>query len=278
MIIKLLKRYLKRWRTKRHIKRLAKLSSLHKFELIEFMIGEMKIEPGDTLFIHSSFSDLKMSCTADALIQMLIDYIGPEGNILMPFYPLKSSHEFLLEGKPFDLTKNRTSMGALVQAMAKREDVKKSIHPTKSVVVWGKDKWILTVDHGLDIYPYGPNSPYARIGIRDFSKIIGLGVTSDFLSCMHVAVDCMEHYPVNPYYKEVLTGTVITENGPVKVSTLSHNLMITNTEDVPRFLNSTDCPTYREYEFQGRDFFSVDANPLIFHVMEQAKSGRTFFY
>ncbi len=274
---KFLKDFVKRWRTKRRIKHLARLPILHKWALEEFMINEMEIDPGDSLFIHSSFSDLKMDSTAEEVVRMIVSLIGSNGNILMPFYPLTSSYKFLMSGKVFDLTKNRTSMGALVQAFVQRPDVMKSIHPTKSVAIWGVSKPWLAFGHQDDTAPYGTASPYAKFTSLHKAKVIGLGVTSDFLSCVHVAVDFGD-YPVDPYCNEIIEGQVLTKGGLVKVKTKAHNLTVTNKENVPKFLKQTKCPTYKEYKFKGRDFFSVDANQLVNHVISQGRKGKTFFY
>ena len=65
---------------------------------------------------------------------------------------------------------------------------------------------------------------------------------------------------------------------PLVVKTYAHDLEIGSKENVPRFLRSTRCPTYREYRHRGRRFFCVEAQALVEHTVAQGKKGRTFFY
>jgi aminoglycoside 3-N-acetyltransferase len=196
----------------------------------------------------------------------------------MPFYPLKRSYEFLVEGKPFDLRQHRTSMGALAIALAKRPEARKSLHPTKSVVVVGPDRDFLIGDHHKSPYPYSALSPYARACAFPRCKIIGLGV-DDYLAAVHVAVDENEEYPVHAYHLEPLVGFVIDTQGVEhRVLTYAHDNAITSTEDVPRFMIETRCPTYREGRIHGRPFFYVEGPSMVQHVRDQGKRGVTFFY
>jgi aminoglycoside N3'-acetyltransferase len=171
-------------------------------------------------------------------------------------------------------------MGALPTAFSKINEVRKSIHPTKSVAVWGKDRDYIISEHHTSPMPYGQKSPYYKIcELGDNSKIIGIGVTSDCLSCMHCGVDINEDYPIQPYYPELLEGKVIDYDGKeVIVKTYAHDLKLTNHENVPRFLKTTRCPTYQKYNIKKRPFFVVEAKHLFVHITEQAKLGNTFFY
>ncbi len=248
-------------------------------ELEDVFRTRLQIQPGQTLFIHSSYSDLKVDATPEQVVQLLIKLVGPSGNILMPFYPLKSSYEWLQEGRPFNVKQNRTSMGAIAMALGSIPETKKSLHPTKSVAVWGKDQTFLISDHALSPMPYGERSPYYRVMELPNSRILGIGVNASRLSCVHAAVDTTPDYPIQPYHPDALEGIVKGYDGEeIKVKTYAHDLMLTNKEDVPRFLRETQCPTYREIEYKDRIFFSVDAKAVIEHTKEQSKKGKTFFY
>ncbi len=248
-------------------------------DLRDVLQRKLGFKSGATFFVHASFSELHAEGVPDDLVKILVDLVGANGNILMPFYPIKSSHEWLLEGKPFDLRKHRTSMGALATAFAKMPGVKKSIHPTKSVAAIGKDIKFLLNEHAESPMPYGEKSPYSRVGELKESYIVGLGVGSEYLSCMHVAVDTEPDYPIQPYHPDALTGVVIDHDGREHaVKTYAHDISITGKEDVPRFLGETACPTYRELEHNGREFFIVESSELIAHVRREGKKGNTFFY
>lgn len=260
------------------IERYKKLDILTMQDIKKFLIKNMGIKAEETIFVHSNFTGLKLDGTADELIDILVDVIGSNGNILMPFYPIKPSFEWLENGKVFDLRKNRTSMGALPVSLAKKTEARKSIHPTKSVVVLGRDRDFIISEHHLSMMPYGHNSPYYKISLLRNSKIIGLGVTADYLSCMHVAVDICEDYPIQPYHPSPLEGKVIDYNGnEIIVKTYAHDLAITSQENVKKFLKNTKCKTYKEYKYKGRIFFSVYAEDLINHTISQGKLGITFF-
>lgn len=274
-----IERPLRRYYRGRRRKRLENLPPININELRDVLARDLQFRLGATMFVHASFSELHVEGTPDDLVRLLTELVGPQGNILMPFYPIKSSHEWLVEGKPFDLRKHRTSMGALATSFAKLPGVRKSIHPTKSVAGIGKDMDFLLGDHALSPMPYGEKSPYFRVGGLPASYIVGLGVGSDYLSCMHVAVDTSPDYPIQPYHPDALSGVVIDHDGREHaVKTYAHDIAITGREDVPRFLTETNCPTYRELVYKDRVFFIVEAKALIEHVRSEGKKGRTFFY
>lgn len=269
---------LRRLHTYREQKKFEKLPPLTLPEIEKFLVNDLGVRPDDTLFIHANFSILKLESKPQDLIQLLIRLVGPKGNLLMPFYPIKKSYDALRDGKPFDLRQNRTSMGALSIALAQTPGAKKSLHPTKSVVVWGKDRDFLINDHAKSPLPYSDKSPYGRACQLPQSKILGLGV-GDYIASVQVAVDKDESYPIQPYHPEPLVGVVIDYEGKEHhVTTYAHDYAVTSHENVPRFLNSTQCPTYREVFLKDRPFYIVDMNALVNHVWLQGKKGVTFFY
>ncbi len=271
--------YINSYRKQKWIRELNKLQPISLSELKEFLTTQMKIEKGDSLFIHSGRTNLKVNARVKEILELLFDVTGVNGNILMPFYPIKSSYEWLKDDNIFDLRTNITNMGALPAALAGVKGSKKSIHPTKSVIVYGKDRDEIISEHHLSIMPYGEKSPYYKLTQLEKGKIIGLGVHAKYLSCMHVAVDIMEDYPIQPYYPKLMEGRVKDYDGnEILVKTYAHNPSITSKENVPKFLNSTKCKTYKEYEFKKRVFFSVNGKDLVKHTIEQAKKGKTFFY
>lgn len=268
-------------RLKRKIEQrpLAKHPPMPLSEFENVLRRQLGISSGQTLFVHSGFGGLKIEGTPGDVVRLLIDIVGPTGNILMPFYPVKASYEWLLTGQPFNLREWKTSMGAVAIAFGQTEGVRKSRHPTKSVAVWGKDRDWLIDGHEQSRLPYSESSPYFKITKLTASRIIGLGVGAERLSCVHAAVDTTPDYPIQPYHPNPLKGQVTGYDGETtEVWTYAHDLALTAKEDVPKFLRETGCPTYKEIVYKGRVFFCVDARVLVSHTIEQGKAGKTFFF
>ncbi len=89
------------------------------------------ISPGMSVIVHSSMKSMGwVEGGPEAVIEALIDAVGPEGTILMPTFNPPVDRFYIAE------TPSRT--GLLTETFRKRNDVLRSAHPTHSVAAWGK--------------------------------------------------------------------------------------------------------------------------------------------
>lgn len=135
------------------------------------------ILPGDTVLMHSSMKALKTDMTPEAFLQSLIDYLGPQGTLLLPAL----SYHIFNDGAPyvFDSDKTDTCIGLLPEIFRKMPGVVRSKHPTHSVCAIGAKAQQLTGQHHLDNTPVGPHSPFRLLpGVG--GEILMLG---DVLRC-----------------------------------------------------------------------------------------------
>jgi len=260
---------------KKTIKKIKKTKQ-DRFTLENFkktLIEVMGIKSGDTIIIHSSFSRLNPEFSPYNAIDCLMDIIGSEGNILMPYYPPMLSFLWLMEDNIFDLKNTKSSMGILTQIFSEYSDVKKSIHPTKSLAVWGKKRDELIAEHHLSTTPFDKKSPYYKLITLANSKTIGIGIEKN--SFFHCCEDLMEGYPERIYSQKLFRGKCIDYDGnQVCVKTYAHDPHKIKTMVSPcAYLINTKCPTYNRKKVKDRLFYSVENRSVFTHVKKNFSAG-----
>jgi len=274
--IKQKRRSLKLNLEKEFVQTLPKLSEQN---LIEILTGDLGITRGDTLFVHSSTSYLNLDFEPYKIINILLELIGEKGTIVFPTYPKLSSFDFLKSGEVFNIKRTPTFTGLLNEYARRHTAAKRSLHPTKSCVAIGSDSHEITNEHDKSIYPYDVKSPYYKINQFN-AKIIGIGVPTTYLSCVHCVDDFLkESFPVNPYHKKIFTAKCIDYGDKeVFVRTLAHN--ITKMDfNIPYFMKRNINPLIcRDLKIKGYNFFLADSNRLINELLLLAKQGITIYH
>lgn len=169
-------------------------------------LQRMGVEEGDILFIHSSLKSLGyVEGGPKAVIQGLLDAVGPEGTLLLPTYYMPGGSILgtcQLEGYVFDPRIHGTSMGALPEAFLQFQDVKRSIHPTHSVSAIGKHAKYLTEAHHLAPSVFGKGSPWQRFHELN-GKVLGLGISMGPVTFYHLLEDTLgDQFPINVWMDE----------------------------------------------------------------------------
>ncbi len=247
-------------------------------EMIEILTANMQIHPGDTVFVHSSVNNLNLDFSPMKLINILKDLIGEQGNILMPTYPKLTSYRFLKSNQIFDIKKTPTYTGFLNELLRRSKGAKRSLHPTKSVTALGKDSEWLTADHDKSIYPYSKSSPYYK-AIEKGTKIIGIGVKTTYLSCVHCIDDYFaEEFQHKVYYPKPFDSTCIDYNGQkLNVQTLAHNMSKMDFDLPLYFARLVPDEICRDFTFKDQPFFVADGQKLFDKMIELAKSGKAIY-
>lgn len=177
---------------------------------LERKMGELGVEHGDSIMVHSSFS--RIDADADAFIDFLKKYIGDEGNILMPTHPKLAEENGMLM---YDVERSPSTVGYLTERFRLSEGVERSLHPFSSIAAWGKDKeYFLSGNLNKEeaTLPHGKYSPYYRFCIVD-GKVLCIGVRGiNRATINHVAEEVLDsHFPVRDFFKEY--DVVIKKNG-----------------------------------------------------------------
>lgn len=135
------------------------------------------VEKGITVCVHSSLSRLGFVVGgAEAVIDSLIETVGPDGCILMPSFPMAGSmSRYIEEGKIFDVRASSSRVGAVTEVFRRRSDVRRSLHPTHSVAAWGKSAAEFLKNHERSRTPYGAETPYGRLAESENTFILMLG-------------------------------------------------------------------------------------------------------
>jgi aminoglycoside 3-N-acetyltransferase len=167
------------------------------------------VEPGVTLFVHSSLSSLGwVAGAAQAVVVALQTAVGPDGTLVMPAHSTglsepaqwrhppvpKSWWEAIRAETPaFDpkLTPTR-GMGRIPETFRSGDGVLRSNHPHASAAAWGRHARFVTADHALD-RGVGDGSPMARVYDLD-GWVLLLGVGHARNTSLHLC-EYRAHFP-----------------------------------------------------------------------------------
>jgi aminoglycoside 3-N-acetyltransferase len=191
-------------------------SSVTEKELIEGW-EKIGIKKGDIVFVHSSLSSFGyVEGGAITVIESLKKIISEKGILAMPSFPAFIGGEYGIAKNEivFDVRISPTSMGKIPDTFWRLEDVKRSLHPTHSIAVWGKEKDWLIKDHERCICSCGKDTPFYKMCQEKNSKILLIGVTHSSNTTLHTIEDCngAPTRSVEIFYPKVIDykGSIIT--------------------------------------------------------------------
>lgn len=269
---------LSRARKKIEQARIAALPLLDENSFRELLRNELGLTGGDTVFVHSSIDQLNLGFPFYRVLPLLQEVLGTQGTLLFPTYPQISSYEFLARGEIFDVRKTPSYTGILTEFARRQRSARRSLHPTKSVCAIGPRAQELTESHQLSPYPYDACSPYFKT-ISAGGKIIGIGVSTKNLSCVHCVDDALKDaFPVQPYHPKLFAARCLNYVGKAEiVETYAHDLRKMN-HQIPRYIKSYIPPVAcRDLDIKGMKFFTADAKKLFDNMLKLAGEGITIY-
>ena len=166
-------------------------------------LRELGVETGMTLMVHSSLSSLGFVVGgAQAVVEALLDAVGPDGTLMMPTHSTGNSEPAHWSRPPVpeawwptirdempaydpDLTPTR-EMGAIVECFRRGPGVRRSAHPAMSAAAAGPNADTLLDDHSFEHGLGGERTPQARLYDLD-GHVLLLGVTHANNTSLHVA-------------------------------------------------------------------------------------------
>lgn len=147
-------------------------------EAVAAGLATLGVRPGDTLLLHSALSSLgHVAGGAEALVQALLDLLGPAGTLAAPTLPDIT--------QPFSAEASPSTVGRVSEVLRLWPGAWRSQHPTHAVAAVGAQARFLTAGHEHAL-PCGPDSPYGRLGqLRGW--VLLLGVDQDRNTTWHTA-------------------------------------------------------------------------------------------
>lgn len=205
---------------------------------IQADLRSLGVESGSVLMVHTSMSQIGfIPGGAQAVIDALLDVLGPDGTLAMPafsatitdprFWTNPSVHESwwptIREHTPaFDPAKTPTRMlGAVAELFRGWPGVLRSSHPHQSVAAHGPKSATITEQHSLE-NGMGEGSPLARLYALD-ARVLLLGVDHGNNSALHLA----EHRARYPGKRNV------TEGAPLAAGWTEFETLYYDEEDFP---------------------------------------------
>lgn len=150
-------------------------------DLIEALLS-LGIEKGDTLIVHSqwrSFYGYRQG-SPEALVLLLMQLVGPDGNVLMPAYGANKTR--------FDVGSTASGAGVLSEVFRMMPGVERAAIPHFSLAGIGPDVPLFFSQSEQCSYGFDESSPYS-LASNAGAKILLLGMGADTpkISSFHLA-------------------------------------------------------------------------------------------
>lgn len=144
-------------------------------------LRKLGVTPGMNLLVHSSLRRIgPVAGGADAVIDALLDVLGPEGTLMM-----SAVSGNVNPGQPvFHVRDTPATVGTLVNVFMKRPGTVRSLHPVHSIAACGPKAEFFTAGHLEARTPWSPDSPYGKV-MRNHGFILFLGTNFTCNSCLH---------------------------------------------------------------------------------------------
>jgi aminoglycoside 3-N-acetyltransferase len=194
-------------------------------ETFRKVLIEQGVNEQNDVMVHSSLSKLGyVEGGAETVVNVLTDLLGKQGNLLMPSFPVIGFNYDFVKTKPvLDVKNTASKMGIITEVFRLRPEVKRSMHPTDPVCVYGKDADWYVKDHFGQLTPYNANSPFKKLVDRK-GKILLLGVKLETVTNFHTPEDAIPDFKYPVYHQEEFELEVIDENGKqLKMRSKVHN-------------------------------------------------------
>lgn len=146
--------------------------------------GELGLEEGDTLLIHSSLfsfglpTDLPLGSLPEKIYSSLLKAVGPKGTIVVPTF----NFDFC-KGRPFNRQRTPSKrMGVFSEYIRNLDNSQRSFHPAQSIAAIGRHKDYI-VENDTES-AFGPHGPFDRLYNLN-TKVILLGSSINSASVIH---------------------------------------------------------------------------------------------
>jgi aminoglycoside 3-N-acetyltransferase len=185
---------------------------------------DLGVRAGDILFVHASLDRIGADAGAgQALVSRLLEAVGSEGSVFMPSYPWPPPSGFPPPGSVFNVRRTPSRAGLLSEMFRRSPGVTRSESYYLPLAGCGRYAPAVLSDQIGVAEPFGWDSSFGRLARDSRTRILGLGVSLNTTSFIHVADHALYRRYGFPYYDATpATGTVICVDGRVEdASTLT---------------------------------------------------------
>lgn len=150
------------------------------------------IGKGDKLLVHSSFKSLgAVEGGIETFIEALKQAVGEEGTVIMPTFTYEQVNA---KNPVFDIKNTPSCVGMIPEVFRHGDGVVRSLHPTHSLAVWGKDKEYYIENHHCDQNCLDKNSPIYKL-MQNGGKIMLVGCGLKKNTLLHgLEIECRVPY------------------------------------------------------------------------------------
>lgn len=200
-------------------------------DILQEMI-KMGMQPGDVVFIHSSMKEFyNYQGTAEELIQVILDYLGSDGTLVMPAYPpnffsisstcLTENYQGLQDEVKFDVKTTPTGAGYLAEVFRKMPGVKRSINLQHSACAIGKYADYLLSEHHLSKTCWDEKSPYYKLTLLN-AKVFSFGLPYFISTVIHCTDSLLfgKYEFFDYFFGRSITYNYRDENGNIGVHSM----------------------------------------------------------
>ena len=185
---------------------------------LEAKFRALGVARGDAVLMHSSFSQFNgFQGDPGQVIDCLLNVLGPQGHLfMMSMAYTSSSYDYLMVGKPFNVTTTVSRMGIITEVFRRRKHVHRSSNPLHPVLAFGPQAPSIVAGHDQLLYSCGPGSPFEKMLELD-AKVLLFNVGFEYATFIHYLEDRFkESAPVPVYHPNPLEAVIIDEEGQKK--------------------------------------------------------------
>jgi aminoglycoside N3'-acetyltransferase len=276
-------------RLKRRIAHTRKrLAPLYRARYGTFRAEELRDElashlPPDAeiVMVHCSMNDLQPMYTGGVkeLLDVLIELCGPPRTLAMPAFlagPDRDPAAYYRARPVFDARRQPSEMGLLSELFRRRENVRRSLHPTASVCALGPLAEEIVAGHHHASTTFGEGTPFA-IMAQKRTAIVGIGM--EYFRGMtqaYVAEDLLgERYPLVLRPKSMVVQLKDVDGGlhDYKLR-FGETVMRARAEPLKRLLGRDELIRWR---FHGVPLFVTSAARVTEVLIDAALRGETIY-
>ncbi|WP_162926823.1 AAC(3) family N-acetyltransferase [Vibrio coralliirubri] len=251
---------------------------LTKEHLKTILTEKFNLREGDNVFCHASLSHIRTNMSEEDILGVIFEVLGEDGSLTVPCYTPISSKKYMLSKKKFDVSATRSGMGSFAEYVRKHPKSIRSLHPTKSIASIGLSSDVLEVDQN-NLFPFGKNSPYERL--LDLNvKIIGIGVTMNYLSFVHVGEELdYDNFPIKVNEDKPYSKLCKGYDGIVReVHTFVHDMDVVVKANPYSFIkNNVDNKFWITTRHYFSPFFYIEGKALTQAVLSKANDDITIY-
>lgn len=239
------------------------------------VLASLGIGRGDVLMVHSSGEAVEsLGWELSAVIDFLVDYLGPGGTLAMPTHPKLLSRD----GKQvYSVRRSPSTVGLITELFRRRPGVVRSRFPYSSVAAAGAQAQALTEGHAQSYAPHDEHSPFARLAELG-GKVLLMGCPLNRMTILHVAEDVMRSIvPISDFYQPAevwveADGQTAPVLAHVRAPWLWWYLHLGGWER-----NMRKHGLARTWPLAGLPFHAAEARAVVDWMKDEVRSGRTIY-